>query len=76
MKKCFLIPVMLITMTSCGTVQRLNCMIEQSTESIHANREAIESSTYVIQRNAQLIDESSKAIEENRRHLEAVSSGT
>lgn len=73
MKKIYALPVALIMFTSCGTVNNLNSMIEESTTSIYLNREAIERSSEVIRQNAMIIEQSNQAIEENRKHLEALS---
>ncbi len=70
-----LLPCVLLGSTSCSTVTRLNCMINQSTQSIYANQEAVDRSTEVIRKNARLIEESNRAIEENRRLLESMSKG-
>lgn len=66
----------LISLTSCSTVTRMNNLINQSSYSIEANRQAIDRSTEVINQNARLIEGSSKAIEENRKHLETLSSSS
>lgn len=76
MKKCLILPVLLLSLTGCATITNLNNMIEESTYAIHANREAIQCSSEVIRQNAQLIEQSNRAIEENRRHLETLSSGS
>lgn len=71
-----LLPIVLISLTSCSTVRRMNDLINQSSYSIDANRQAIDRSTEVINQNARVVDESTKAIEENKRHLEALSSSS
>jgi len=67
------LPIALATLTACGTIDRLNCLVNQSTESISANAQAVQWNTCVVQQNAQLVQETNRAIEENRRLLEAVS---
>lgn len=69
--KKWLLPLLLVSVTSCGTVQKMNDLVNQSTCSIEANSDAIERANQAIQRNAQLVKESSAAIEENRKHLDA-----
>jgi len=66
-------PLILLALSSCSTIERMNNLIDQSTYAIDANRQAVESSTQVIYRNQELINQSNRAIEENRRHLEALS---
>jgi hypothetical protein len=61
----------LIHLTSCGTLDRMTCLVNQSTDSIYANIEVVETSTAVIRQNSQLVDESSKTIEENHKLLQA-----
>lgn len=56
--------------TSCGTIQRMNTLVTDSTDSINANREAIEYDTMVIQENARIIDDSTRTIQENRRLID------
>jgi methyl-accepting chemotaxis protein len=69
--KNWLLPFLLVSFTSCGTVQKMNDLVNSSTCSIEANSNAIERANQAIQRNAQLVKESSAAIEENRKHLDA-----
>ena len=73
MKKGILLaPILLLCLTGCGTAERMNCLVKQSTQSIHCNRMAIERSTEVIKENGELIERSNKVLEENRRSLEAM----
>jgi hypothetical protein len=67
------LPFFSLGLTGCGQAEKMICLINQSTYTIHENREAIEASTYEIQRNRQLVEQSSRAIEENNRHLEQMS---
>lgn len=76
MKVYLCISLSLISLTSCGTINRMNALINESSYAIEANRQAIDRSSEVIHQNARLIDQSSKAIEENRRHLEALSAAS
>lgn len=74
MKKYLLIyGAILSIFTGCDTVNRLNSLVHQSSNSIDANREAVEYNTMVILRNKQLVGESNRTLEENRRGLEALS---
>ena len=68
----FLLPCVLLCSASCSTINRLNCMINQSTWSIYANQEAVDRSTEVIRQNARLIEQSNRAIDENKRLLESM----
>lgn len=67
----WLLPLCLMSFTGCGTIQKMNDLVNESTCSIEANSYAIERANQVIQRNAQLVQQSSAAIEENRHHLDA-----
>lgn len=70
--KCyfFFLPLSLLSLTACGTIDRMNCLVNQSTCSIQANAEAVQWSTCVIQQNAQLVEETNRVIEENHRLLQ------
>lgn len=70
----WLLPLFLMSFTSCGTIQKMNDLVNSSTCSIEANSDAIARANQAIQRNAQLVQESSAAIEENRKHLDAAGS--
>lgn len=71
MKKSFVIMCAAgMFLSSCDTVDRMNCLVNQSTESIQANSEAVAYSSAVIQQNARLVTDSSQAIEANRLLLE------
>lgn len=75
MKICTtLFPILLAILSSCGTAERLNCLINQSTASIHANREIVEMNTQMIRHNAQVINASTETIKENQHQLEAAGS--
>lgn len=63
----------LSTLTSCGIVNRLNYTVNESTDSIEANRQAVEASTNAIQHNKMLIRQSTRTLEENRRQMEKLS---
>lgn len=60
-----------LSVTGCGTVEKMNRLVNESTCSINANADAIERSTEAVRRNAALVDASNRAIEENRRLLES-----
>jgi hypothetical protein len=65
-------PILLGCLTGCGTMERMKCMIKESTQSIHCNRQAVERSTEVIRENGELIDQSTEVLKENRKGLEAM----
>lgn len=69
-KRVLMLSLALAAMTGCGTINQMNDLVNASTCSIDANREAVERSTAVIRRNGELVSASSRAIEENRQHLE------
>lgn len=60
----------LVASTSCGTIQQMNTLVTDSTDSINANREAVEYDTWVIQENARIINDSTRTIQENRRVID------
>lgn len=68
----FLLAVLVTVLPGCSKIERMNRMVDESTQAIHCNRIAIEHSTAVIRENIHYIEESNKAIEENRRHLESI----
>jgi hypothetical protein len=74
-RSLIILPLALMTLTSCSTINQLNCLIYQSTDAINANREAVDDSTEVIRQNGALIRESTRALNENRRNLEAATKG-
>ena len=66
-------PIMLIGMSACcSPIDRMNALINESTDSINSNSAAIQSSTEVIRQNKVLIDQSTQTIQENRKHLESM----
>jgi hypothetical protein len=69
-----LLPVALLCLTGCA-INRMNNLISQSTDSIYANKEAVDRSSEVIRQNAQLIEQSNRVIDENRRLLESMNKG-
>lgn len=71
-KNLMLLPVLAVGLASCGTANQMICLIDQSTEAIHCNREAVESSTVVIDENAMIINASTETIKENGRRLQAI----
>jgi hypothetical protein len=71
-KGAFLIPIVLLSLTSCGTINKLNCLVNASTDSIYQNAAWVEISTERIRENTRIINESTRAIEENQRHIEAM----
>lgn len=73
--KCYLyfLPVALLGLTGCGTIDKMNCLVNQSTMAIQANAEAVQLSTCVIQQNARLVEETNKVVQENQHLLEEAS---
>ena len=71
-KQWMILSFALLGLTSCGTVNEMICLINNSTEAIYANEEAVEASTEVIRQNAQIISASTEAVKENRHQLEAM----
>ena len=69
-KMIFLLPIVLVCLTGCDTVNRMNRLVNESTCSIYQNAQAVQQSTAVIQQNQQVINESTKTIEENNRLLQ------
>lgn len=70
--KYLVFPFALLLLSGCGTADRMNQLVNESTYSINANREAVARSNAVIAENARLIEESTKTIEENGRHLQSL----
>ncbi len=58
--------------SSCGTVNRMNALMNESSDSIDANREAVQRSTQLIRENQKKIEASTATIKENRKQLESV----
>lgn len=74
MKKCsILLPFILLSLGGCATINRMNNLVNESSDSIQANREAVERSTAAIHRNARVVEASTRTIEENRRLIESAS---
>ncbi|MEC7839413.1 MAG: hypothetical protein VX777_05195 [Chlamydiota bacterium] len=71
-RSLFIFPILALTLSSCGIVQKMNNMVDESTRAIHCNRQAVELSTRAIRRNIQAIEESNKAIAENKRQLDEI----
>lgn len=67
-----LLAVISIALPGCGKIEKMNRMVDESTQAIHCNRIAVEHSTATIRENIHYIEESNKAIEENRKHLESL----
>ncbi|MFV0341200.1 MAG: hypothetical protein ACK5MA_11350 [Parachlamydiaceae bacterium] len=70
-KSAILIPLMGLALASCGTVDKMNRLVQESTCSIYANSDAIQRSTEAVNRNAALVEASNQAIEENRKVLQS-----
>lgn len=71
MKKFFVLaPLMVMSLSGCAKIDQMNSVVQQSTESIHANREAVEINTATIYQNSYFVEESTKALEQNRLLLE------
>jgi len=68
-KGLLLLPILMISLTSCEKAQRLNDLISQSSYAIDENRAAVEKSTQVIEENQRYIEAANAAIEANRNHL-------
>jgi len=68
-----LFPFVLLGVSGCGTINRMNSLVNESTNSIYSNVDAVQSSTAAIRTNARLVDESTRTIVENKRLLEAAS---
>lgn len=73
MQKLFFLILSALPLTGCGTAREMICLIDQSTEAIHANREAIEYDTMLINENARVVHESTLMLKENERHLKTLS---
>lgn len=67
-----IVSILLLSLTSCGTMNEMLCLINDSTEAITYNRYAVENSTEVIYENAAVVNASTKTLQENRRVLESV----
>lgn len=63
---------LLLSLTSCGTMNEMLCLLNDSTEAITYNRYAIENSTQAICENAAVVNASTRTLQENRRVLESV----
>lgn len=63
----------LMSLCSCDTVNRMNCLVNQSTYAIYENAQAVQTSTAVVQQNRQIIEESTRALQANHRLLEEAS---
>ncbi len=71
-KIIFIVPVMMAILPGCGMVNKMNCMVNESTQAIQCNRRAVEMSTRAIRQNIQAVEDSNQAIAENRRQLDAI----
>ena len=65
-----ILPVALLSLNSCGTIEQMTCLIDESSEAICRNREAVEYSTQVIQENAKVIGASTETVKENFQQLQ------
>lgn len=68
-----LIPIIGGALSGCGTVEKMNRLVNESTCSIDANTDAVQRSTQAVRRNAELVEASNRSIEENRKLLESQS---
>jgi hypothetical protein len=64
-KLLFILPVLGISLSSCG-------IIEETKYTLESNRAAVDMSTQVINENTQAIEQANVKIEENRRQLEQI----
>lgn len=71
-KQLAIVSALLLSLTSCGTMNEMLCLINDSTEAITYNRYAIENSTQAICENAAVVNASTRTLQENRRVLESV----
>jgi len=71
LKRLLILPVALLSLTSCGTVYRMIDLMNESSESIEANTCAIQHSTQTIRQNARSIQASTETMKANLHHLEA-----
>lgn len=69
-KRLFILP-LLLGVTSCGTVNRMVDLMNESSESIESNTCAIQRSTQTIRQNARAIQASTETLKANRQSLEA-----
>lgn len=67
---CFF-PLLMLCFGCCSPIDRLNTLVNASTQSIQANSNAVSRSTSAIRKNGALVEESSNTIEVNRRLLES-----
>ncbi len=72
-KRMIIIPLFAMQLSGCSTIDRMNDLVNESTYSIHSNREAVERSTTTIRQNARLVNESTQSLIENHRLLDAAS---
>lgn len=68
-----LVPLIACALSGCGTVDKMNRLVNESTCSIDANRDAAQRSTQAVRKNAALVEASNRSIEENRKLLESQS---
>lgn len=71
-KHLAIVSVLLLSLTSCGTMNEMICLINDSTEAITYNRYAVENSTQAIRENAAVVNASTQTLQENRRVLDSV----
>ncbi len=68
-----ILPMTLLSLNSCGTIEQMTCLINESTEAISCNSQAIERDTAAICNNVAIITASTETIKENHHQLEKAS---
>ena len=74
-KFLLILPMALVSLTSCSIAQQLNDSVDASTCSIYENAAAVEYSTQVVRQNEALIKESNAVLDKNAELLEKLSKG-
>ena len=65
-----ILPLLLLGVTSCSTMQRVNDLVNESTYTINTNAAIVRKSTATILDNARKVDDNTKALRENKEHLQ------
>jgi hypothetical protein len=61
----------ILALSSCGTIDRMNSLVNQSTYAIQENGQAIAQSTEQIRQNQADVEGSTRALQENKKLLDA-----
>lgn len=74
MKIAILLPIAALVLlgTGCSKIQEMKNLVDDSTDSINTNREAVQYNTSVVMQNAQIVQGSTRAVVENRRIIKEV----